>query len=200
MEAKTFIIASGEVNEHDLELATNFLSRIGMYAITLDEEGYEKLLGIGSKGKLNESMSTSKKDVVAPFELESFSDSSSFIVREHFELFREIITPEVDKKTMAKAFNYCIDQRSRKWSYETRNYELSSEHPERPPQLVVKSREELGVAPYVGSQTSYRSNQLGQYAIQIAGFVELGRSLMQQQAKTEAFISKFSGFIDIQII
>lgn len=146
--------------------------------------------------------------VLPPAPLRSIESPEDFVLKEHFEAFREHSRSELSRRVSARAFNQLVDARSsqqlaaaRRWDRET-NRSVYTGEPTPYAGLIVAERTDIGFEPYPSNtQISYRSRELARFAMQAGSLVSIRPHIEEGfvSAPVQDFVLSLIDQVDQQI-
>lgn len=124
------------------------------------------------------------QELVLPFG--SINTAEDFLIKEHFEAFREHSQPNLSSRVSARAFNHLVDSRSpsqlaeeKQWDSEQYRY-VDAGQPVPYRDIIVRERTSVGFAPYTSdTKIAQRSQELAHFAIQAGSLVSAGPDIAQ---------------------
>lgn len=191
------LILRTDLSSNDKTLATKLLKRLFggsvEYRPRAEFEELERQAAL-----YNASMAVELKDG-SDVSFKQLSDPSDFMIREHLDDFRRQmgVALRLPRDFVGTTFNYLVDgpenRRERSWQRVDGDGrgKIVYREPHPPEGVIIKPRQELGLAPYHATFSSHDSNQLcSAYAVQAGSAAEhafaihdtltpsLGRSLL----------------------
>src|SRR5665213_2062923 len=167
-EAKSprVLVAHGEINQNDRHLVKQFLARLGLESKFMTEDQYKRVIRQHQPPRLAPLRPHELEGSNAFRHMESITSRDAFVLREHFDDFRNRTSTdfEFSLSAVTAAFNSLVDGRgeSRMSSWDVQDGQrvdiVRKPHPLKG--ITVKPRSDLGLPPYNRRFTPYgKSNE-----------------------------------------
>lgn len=184
------LFARGEINAKDMSMLSLLLGRFGLESTFMTPDQYERRIKILTTIAID---AEAKNDPENALKLRSITSPDEFLVREHFEDFRDLRRDVLSRNITGRLFHELVDYNGERHSWK-RNTEgvLVTRVPQPLDGLIVKKRSELGYEPYAKPLERYGKSQLcADYGVQAHGIIELAGSVednVQLTSTQEALI------------
>ncbi|HUD10220.1 MAG TPA: hypothetical protein VMR28_00940 [Candidatus Saccharimonadales bacterium] len=184
-EAKSsrVLVAHGEINQNDRHLVKQFLARLGLESEFMTEDQYKGVIKQHQPPRLAPLRQHELEESNAFRHVESITSRDAFVLREHFDDFRNRTRAdfEFSLSAVTAAFNSLVDglgdNRMRSWESQDGQRVDIFRKPHPLKGIIVKPRSGLGLPPYNRRFTPYgKSNEAATYSIQAGSLISFAET------------------------